>query len=369
MPKFLGDSDYEHGSVEKVGILLVNLGTPEAPTAKAVRPYLREFLSDPRVIEAPKALWWLILNCSVLVTRPKKSAALYREIWTDEGSPLKVITEKITAKLKQNLVQHIGSPLEVEYAMRYGNPSISSVMQKMKDNNVRRILVVPLYPQYSASSSGTVFDAVAKELTNWRWVPELRTVMQYHDHPGYISSLASSVRERWDKEGMPEKLVMSFHGFPRSYLDNGDPYHCHCQKTARLLAEKLGIAEDFYMVTFQSLFGKEEWIRPYTDETMEALAKFGLKKLDVICPGFSADCLETLEEIEAENKDIFIEHGGEQFRYIPALNDRPDIIQALSDISLTNLSGWITPAYKWDAQPMNEEAEASGCRYAAMNEK
>lgn len=368
MVEFLGDSDYQHGSTERVGLVLVNLGTPEEPTAKGLRPYLREFLSDPRVIELPKLWWSLILNGPILLTRPKKSAALYEEIWTEEGSPLKVTTEKITEKLKRNLEQHIGSPLEVAYAMRYGNPSIASVLRGLKEKNVRRFFILPLYPQYSATSSGTVFDAVAKELIKWRWVPELRTVMQYHDHPGYISALAASVRQRWDKEGMPEKLVMSFHGIPRRYFDGGDPYHCHCHKTARLLAEKLGISEDLYMVTFQSLFGKEEWIRPYTDETMEALAKSGVKKLDVICPGFAADCLETLEEIEGENKEIFLEHGGEQFRYIPALNDGDEIIQALSDIALTNLSGWTTPAYKWDAEPVAAENKASACRYAAMNQ-
>jgi ferrochelatase len=231
---------------------------------------------------------------------------------------------------------------------------------------VRRILLVPLYPQYSATSSGTVFDAAAKELVTWRWVPELRTMMQYHDVPGYIDALAASVRELWDREGEPEKLVMSFHGIPKRYFEGGDPYHCHCQKTGRLLAEKLGLAADRYLITFQSLFGKEEWLQPYTDKTMEALGNEGIKNLDVICPGFAADCLETLEEIKVENKEIFLEHGGERFRYIPALNDRADIVATLSDLIRSNLQGWVESRESWDAKEAEQEAEASACQYAVF---
>ncbi|MCB0322182.1 MAG: ferrochelatase [Bdellovibrionales bacterium] len=366
--QFVGERDYVHGSVPAVGVLVVNLGTPEAPTAKALRPYLREFLGDRRVIELPRAMWWLILNGIVLVRRPKQSAELYAQVWTKEGSPLRVYTEKVTDVIRQALQSRYGTPVVVEYAMRYGQPSVAHGLNKLRQAGARRILILPMYPQYSATCGGTVFDAVAAELTQWRWVPELRTIMQFHDEPGYIRALANSVRELWDKDGKPDKLVMSFHGIPKRYFQNGDPYHCHCQKTGRLLATALGLTKDEYIVSFQSLFGKEEWIRPYTDETMKALGAAGVEKVDAICPGFTADCLETLEEIDEQNRELFLHAGGKQFRYIPALNDRPDFVATLLDLIERNLAGWVETNESYQAAVVAEAARDSERAYRAMNE-
>ncbi len=366
MIRYLGEPGFEHGEIPALGLLLANLGTPEAPTARALRPYLREFLSDPRVIEIPKLKWWPILNLFVLTTRPKASAKLYQKVWTDEGSPLLAIVERQARSLEKSLRGRIGNPFHVAIGMRYGRPAIRDALRQLKEKGCRRLLFLPLYPQYSATTTASTFDALAAELTRWRWVPELRTIHAYHDRPGYVRALAASIREVWREGGEPGKLLFSFHGIPERYFLAGDPYHCHCHKTARLVAEELGIGPDRYGVAFQSLFGKEEWLKPYTDRTVGALARSGVESLDVICPGFSADCLETLEEIDGLNREIFEHHGGRRFRYIPALNDRPDHVAFLADLVLENLQGWVVPPGEWDGAAARADAEASRERAAAL---
>ena len=338
---FEGLKEYSHKQAPGLGVLLINLGTPDAPTKSALKRYLREFLSDTRVIELSRPLWWFILNAFILTTRPKKSAELYKKVWTESGSPLKLYTERQTAGLKSRLEKSLAERVVVEYAMRYGNPSVKSVLEKMRAQNINRLLILPLYPQYAGATAGSTFDAVVDALKRWRWIPEFRFISTYHDAPGYIKALASTVRELWSREGEAEKLVMSFHGVPKRYFLGGDPYYCFCQKTGRLLAEELGLSKDRYLVTFQSLFGKEEWLKPYTDETLKALGAGGLKSVDVICPGFTADCLETLEEINEQNREFFTHAGGGQFRYIPALNDRGDFIDFLEELVLKNIQGWL----------------------------
>ncbi|MBI2314249.1 MAG: ferrochelatase [Betaproteobacteria bacterium] len=335
------EPSYQHGTPAKTAVLLVNLGTPEAPTVRALKPYLREFLSDPRVVEIPRLLWWPILHGVILSTRPAKSAEKYGRIWTPEGSPLKVHTER-QAKLLLGFLSQRVKPLPViEYAMRYGEPSIRAVLGRLRAQRCERILVLPLYPQYAASTSASVFDAVASATRLMRNVPALRTVKHFHDHPGYIGALAQNVRDYWMKTGRPDKLVMSFHGVPRFTLDRGDPYHCECQKTARLLGEALGLQSGQYLVTFQSRFGRAEWLKPYTAEVLNELGRQKLGRVDVVCPGFVSDCLETLEEIALEGKKAFLSAGGREFHYIPCLNERDDWIRALLDIALANLQGWL----------------------------
>jgi len=332
---------YQHGALAQTGILLVNLGTPDAPTAQALRPYLKQFLSNPRVVEIPQWVWWLILNGIILNTRPKKSAEKYAQIWTAEGSPLKVHTERQTRLLRDILEKRTSPVPMVEYAMSIGNPSIAAVLGRMKRHGCERILVLPLYPQYAASSTASAFDEVFVQLRAMRNTPAIRTVKHYHDHPGYIAALAQNIRDYWLKAGKPDKLVMSFHGVPRFTLDKGDPYHCECQKTGRLLAEALELDTGEYQICFQSRFGREEWLMPYTAVILEQLGKQSTRRVDVVCPGFVSDCLETLEEIAIEGKAIFIQAGGHQFHYIPCLNEREDWINALADIALTNLHGWL----------------------------
>ncbi len=326
---FIGRTKYEHGEKPKIGILLTNLGTPDAPEKGALRRYLKEFLSDNRVIELPRWKWWPILNLIVLNTRPKKVAHAYQSIWTEQGSPLLVITNSQAEGLRKELEAH---SVVISVGMRYGNPSIAKALQELREQGAQKILVLPMYGQYASATTGSTFDAVVDELKKWRWVPELRTIMQFHDHPGYIQVVADNISKHWQKNGQPEKLIMSFHGIPKRYFQGGDPYFCHCQKTGRLIAERLGLKQEQYLVTFQSLFGKEEWIKPYTDKTLEHLAKTGVKSIDVVCPGFLADCLETIEEIDVENRENFLEAGGEKYSYIPAVNDNPAFIKVLADI-------------------------------------
>ncbi|MFA6121648.1 MAG: ferrochelatase [Sideroxydans sp.] len=335
------EPSFTHGTPEKTGILLVNLGTPDAPTAQAVRPYLKEFLSDPRVVEIPKHIWWLILNGIILNVRPKKSAAKYASVWMPEGSPLRVYTEKQATLLEGYLSERTKAPFVVDYAMSYGNPSIASVMQKLKAQNCTRILVVPLYPQYAASSTATVFDRVFAAVQTMRNTPAIRTIKHFHDDAGYIKALAANVNEYWIKNGRPEKLVMSFHGVPQYTLEKGDPYHCECLKTGRLLAQELGLSKEQYVVSFQSRFGKAEWVKPYTTATLLELGKQKTKRVDVVCPGFVADCLETLEEIAMEGKEDFQHAGGGEYNYIPCLNDRNDWMHALTDLVMNDLQGWL----------------------------
>jgi len=331
----------KHGETPATGILMANLGTPDAPTTKALRVFLREFLSDPRVIQLPKWKWKIILNLFILTTRPQKSAAAYREVWTDEGSPLLVISKQQAAKLEAGLRERFDGPLHVAIGMRYGNPSIDAGLRELEEKGCRRVLLLPLYPQYSATTSASTFDAFADAIKTRGWMPEFRMVRDYYDHPGYIESLKNSVSETWEQGGKPDKLLISFHGIPvRYFLEGGDPYYCFCQKTGRLLAEALDLSEDEYQVSFQSLFGREEWLKPYTDATLKAWAAEGVEKVDVICPGFSADCLETFEEIDAENRGYFEAGGGKQFRYIPALNSRDDHLASLVDVAMRHLRGW-----------------------------
>lgn len=264
---------FSHGDQLKVGILIANLGTPDAPTAKALRPYLRQFLSDTRVVEVPRAIWWFILNGIVLLIRPKKSAAKYAQVWTNEGSPLLVHAQKQTQLLRGFLAQKIKSPFAVEIGMSYGNPSMQSAMEKLKAQHCDRILLFPLYPQYAASSTAAAFDSVWHTLLKMRNVPGIRTIRSYHDHSAYIAALAKSVQAHWQIDGKPSKLVMSFHGVPKVHLSKGDPYHCACQKTGRLLAEALSLGQDDYVIAFQSRFGKQEWLKPYLAATLEDLGK------------------------------------------------------------------------------------------------
>jgi ferrochelatase len=341
MPRFLPEPAHTHQAAPNIGILLINLGTPAAPTAQAVKPYLKQFLSDPRVVEIPGALWWLILNGVILNTRPKASAKKYAQIWTSEGSPLRVHTEK-QAKLVQGYFAHADNTnVMVDFAMRYGQPSVESAIARLKERGCTRILALPLYPQYAASTTASAFDAVADCLKRMRNLPELRLVRNFHDDPGYIRSLAASVQAHWQTSGRAERLVMSFHGVPRFTLDKGDPYFCECQKTARLLAEQLGLKPEQYLVTFQSRFGKAEWLKPYTQATLEKLAHDGMKTVDIMCPGFVADCLETLEEIAIECRTAFVAQGGKSLNYIPCLNERHDFITALVALCRRHMQDWL----------------------------
>lgn len=360
MPALLQEPPFRHDYTPKTGVLLINLGTPQAPTAKALRPYLKQFLSDSRVIEIPKAVWWFILNGIILNVRPRKSAAKYASIWTAEGSPLLVNTRKQASLLKGLLGERGHRHLVVDYAMRYGQPSVQDTLVRMRQAGVEQLVVVPLYPQYAGSSSATALDDVFRTLMRMRNMPALRTVRHFHDQPGYIQALAQSVREHWRQHGRGEKLVMSFHGVPRFTLDKGDPYHCECLKTGRLLAEALGLAKDEYVVCFQSRFGKAEWIKPYTTEVLGKLAKDGIKTVDVMCPGFVSDCLETLEEIAMEGKEDFLTQGGQDYRYIPCLNDHPDWIKALADLVENQIGGWIATAD--DAEMRQQRALNCGAK-------
>lgn len=326
----------KHKERPRTGILLTNLGTPDAPTREALKVYLKEFLWDPRVVEMPRWQWWLILNGIILNTRPAKSAEAYRSVWTEKGSPLMLHSLDQQAGLQAVL----GDDVHVELAMRYGNPSIASGLQKLREKGCTKILVFPLYPQYAGATTGSTFDAVADELKTWRRVPELRMINTYHDHPAYIDALAASVRRHWDEHGKADRLLMSFHGIPQRYFDNGDPYPCLCRKTGRLLADELNLEEGEWFVSYQSRFGKEPWVTPYTDETLKAWGAEGLGRVDVICPGFSSDCLETIEEIGEENREYFEEAGGKELRYIPALNADEEHIKALAEIAGAHLMGW-----------------------------
>jgi ferrochelatase len=363
--KYFGQPDFQHGEIPAVGVLLANLGTPDAPDTPSLRRYLQEFLLDPRVIELPRLTWWLILHLFILTTRPKQSAEQYKKIWWKEGSPLLVLSHRQAAALEETLRREVGTPVHVAVGMRYGNPSIGSALRELAGKGCRRLLILPLYPQYAAATTGSTFDAVASEFKTWRWVPEVRFLNHYHDDPAYIRTLAQSIRDAWANEAPAEKLLFSFHGIPKRYFLAGDPYYCQCQKLARLTAGELGLPKERWEVSFQSLFGKEEWIKPYTDKTIAGMAKSGIRSLDVVCPGFSADCLETLEEIDGLNREIFLHNGGERYRYIPALNDRPDHIQALAGLILRNLQGWVEPPAARNGEQILREAAASRQRAEA----
>lgn len=376
---YQGIENFQHGVDTATGILITNLGTPDAPTKEALKPYLKEFLMDPRVVEPPPArwLWRLILNGIILNTRPAKSAAAYGTVWNSEGpgAPLLNIAQRQLDAIAEKVRPLFQGRVEFALGMRYGNPSIASALQELQNKGCQRIVVLPLYPQYAAATTASTFDAVTSELQTWRWLPELRFITHYHRHPGYIKALANSIREYQAENGKPQLLVMSYHGVPQRYLDNGDPYHCECHVTSRLVAEELGLSKEEYKVTFQSIFGKEEWIKPYTDATMKALPGLGIKDIQVICPGFSADCLETIEEIGEENREYFEEAGGEKFGFIKCLNDRADHTQALADVLLQHTQGWVERD-GFDAeldvkerQISKDNAKAMGCPFQDENFK
>ena len=359
MPRFLASPPYEHGSPESLGVLLVNLGTPDAPSTAAVRRFLREFLSDPRVVEIPRAIWLLILYGFILPFRPSRSAEAYSKIWTDEGSPLMTISEDIARSLQDKLTQRFAGPVHAELGMSYGSPSIPAALDKLHAVGARRIVVLPLYPQYSGTTTASIFDAVTKTLSTRRWVPELRFINHYHDSRGYIAALAASVSEYWEQNGRGDKLLVSFHGIPKQTLLNGDPYHCQCLKTARLLAESLELNEEDYQVVFQSRLGRAEWLKPYADETIAELGRSGLGRLDVLCPGFAADCLETLEEMAMQNREIFSEAGGGDYHYIPALNARDDHVAFLARLVEKHAGGWPESSPDWSESDVARERDRS----------
>lgn len=346
---FVAEPLFAHDRAARLGVLLVNLGTPDAPTTPAVRRYLREFLSDPRVVEIPGALWKLLLYGVILNVRPAASAQRYATVWTKDGSPLRVHSLRQKTLLMGYLGQRLkalGLPsdrAQIELGMRYGKPSIAEALATLKEGGCERLLVLPLYPQYAASTTASALDAVFDWARRLRRVPALRVVDAYHDDPGYINALTQNINDYWMRNGRPNKLVLSFHGVPRKTLDRGDPYHCHCRKTGRLVATELGLKSEQYVITFQSRFGRAEWLTPYTQPTLVALAKEGMRRVDVACPGFVSDCLETLEEIAQEGQVAFLKAGGQEFHYIPCLNERPAWIAALADLAVRNLQGWLDP--------------------------
>lgn len=338
--KYKNSNGFKHTQADKIGVLVTNLGTPDAATKQALRPYLKEFLSDPRVVEVPRLIWWFVLNMVILNIRPGRSAKAYATVWEDEGSPLLIHTKNQTQAIKQKLQEDYGDRVVVEFAMRYGNPSISDTLDKLFEQGVRQLVVLPLYPQYCASTTGSTFDAIAHDFTSRRWLPDFKFISQYCDNHHYIAAVADKIKTHWQSHGRADKLLFSYHGIPKRYLLNGDPYHCECYKTSRLLAEHLGLDKSEYMTTFQSRFGREEWLKPYTDHTLQALPKEGVESVQIVCPGFSSDCLETIEEIGEENREYFMEAGGETYQYIPCLNATDAHIDVLKNIVLNNLQGW-----------------------------
>jgi ferrochelatase len=332
---------FDHEQAGKIGVLVTNLGTPTAPTARALRPYLRQFLSDRRVVDLPRILWWPLLNGVILNVRPRRSAEAYAKIWTDEGSPLFVHTRDQARELGRVLESSLGDRVLVDFGFRYGEPSIPSAIDALVERGARQLLVLPLYPQYSGPTVGSTLDAVAAHLTQQRWVPDIRFVTHYHDHPGYIAALAESIQAHWEQHGRADKLLFSYHGIPERYRDSGDPYYCECLKTTRLVAENLGLEEGSYELAFQSRFGPGEWVKPYTDKVLAEWAEGGVGSVQVICPAFSADCLETLEEIDIQYRVLFLNHGGQRFEYIPALNTAPAHIALMAELVERNLQGWL----------------------------
>ncbi len=326
---------FESGYQKKVGILITNLGTPDNPDAKSLRKYLKQFLSDKRVVDYNRLLWWLILNVIILNVRTRKSAKLYESIWTDEGSPLLVNMQSIVKKLQAR-----NEGVQIQLGMRYGNPSIEKALNYFKNQNIYKILVLPLYPQAGSPTNSSTFDEVSRVLNDWPWLPNLRFINGYHDHEDYITAISNSIKKSTSNCDEIEKIIFSFHGMPVRYLNEGDPYYCFCHKTARLIAERLKLSADKYILSFQSRFGSEEWLQPYIDEEIVRLAKNGVKKLHIISPGFSVDCLETLEEIKIQYDELFKENGGDSLTYIPCLNDHDDHIELIDKLIKVNMSDW-----------------------------
>lgn len=341
MTPFKPEPSFTHGQTPRTALLFCNLGTPASTSTSDVRRFLAEFLSDPRVVEIPRLPWWLILHGFILRFRPARSATKYARIWSAEGSPLQVWTQKQTAAL-QTWLESQGHDVLVRHAMRYGQDSISTQLDALKAAGATRILILPAYPQYSATTTASLFDAVYAWASRVRNLPELRFINRYHDDPGYLEALTLSIQRHWQTQGRPQRLVMSFHGVPERTLQLGDPYYCECQKTARLLAERLGLSGDQYQVTFQSRLGRARWLQPYTEPSLIALAQAGIKRVDVVCPGFTSDCLETLEEIDIEGRHAFVQAGGQDFHYIACVNADAAWIEALGRLSLQHLAGWPT---------------------------
>lgn len=339
--KYLPSKQFDPEQPGKVGVLITNLGTPEAPERGPVRRYLKEFLADPRVVEIPRLVWWLILNGIVLNIRPSRSARAYKTVWTERGSPLMFHTRDLTEALGVALGERFGDDVVVDFAMRYGSPSIAQATDRMLSSGVNKLLVMPLYPQYSGATTGSTFDAIASNFRRRRNVPGLRFVTDYHDHADYIGALALSVKAFQAQHGKADKLLFSYHGTPQRYCDQGDPYYHQCLNTTRLVAELLDLPQGSYLTTFQSRFGKAQWLTPYTSETLKQLPAEDVKSVQVICPGFSTDCLETIEEIGVENRDYFTEAGGSNYAYIPCLNSDEQHIAALAQLAEEELAGWV----------------------------
>ena len=339
MTDYRGTPDYTHGSPARMGVLLVNLGTPDEPTTAAVRRYLAEFLWDPRVIEMPRALWWMILHGIILRTRPSKSAHAYQKVWTPAGSPLLVESRALATALGGRLHEALGDRVRVELAMTYGNPSIESALERLRRDDVRRLLLLPMYPQYSSTTTASIFERVTAELSRWRWIPELRVVNQYWEQDAYITALAGSIASQWQTHGR-KHLLFSFHSIPRRYFLAGDPYHCFCHATAQRVAAQLGLAQGEWSLGFQSRFGREEWLKPYVDVLLHDYSHAGPKRVTVVCPGFATDCLETLEEIGMQNREMFLSHGGQAFDYVPCLNSSEPQVRLYEQLVRKHAQGW-----------------------------
>lgn len=340
MGQYQSPENFRHDQESSLGILLVNLGTPDAPDTGSVRRYLAEFLSDPRVVEVPRPIWWLILNLYILRVRPSESAKAYQAIWTEQGSPLLLHSQALAESLQQELRSTLGGKVHVELGMSYGSPSLQSALDKLYEQGAQRIVLLPLYPQYSGTTTASVFEAVIGLLVKRRWIPEFRFINHYHDRRAYIDAIAASVEQHWQEHGRGRRLLFSFHGLPRKLLLAGDPYYCHCQKTARLVAEKLELKDEEWAVSFQSRVGREEWLKPYTDELLESWGKEKLGDIDAICPGFAADCLETLEEVAMRYGELYEEAGGGKLRYIPALNSSAAHTSLLAELIGDHIGGW-----------------------------
>jgi len=339
MSPYLGTTDYVHGTPSRLGVLLVNLGTPDEPTTPAVRRYLAEFLWDPRVIEMSRPLWWLILHGIILRVRPSKSAHAYQKVWTPAGSPLLVESRALTDALAGRLRSRLGDRVRIELGMTYGNPSLGDALERLRRDNVQRLLVLPMYPQYSATTTASIFERVTAELSRWRWIPELRMVNQYWDEDRYVAALADSIAAHWQQHGR-KHLLFSFHSIPKRYFLAGDPYHCFCHGTAARVATRLGLSKDEWSLGFQSRFGREEWLKPYVDLLLADYAKSGPKRVTLVCPGFATDCLETLEEISMQNREAFLAHGGEAFDYVPCLNSSAPHVDLYEHLVLKHAQGW-----------------------------
>jgi protoporphyrin/coproporphyrin ferrochelatase len=338
--RYLSSPDYSQDGAERLGILLVNSGTPASADAAAVRRFLARFLTDPRVVELPRALWLPLLYGVVLPLRPARVAPKYRRIWSAAGSPLQDLSERLRGELTATLAQQVLAPLSVELGMLYSEPGVSAALGRLRGCGAQRILVLPLFPQYCGATTGAVYDQVNAELRRWRWLPELRFVADYHDHPGYIEALRGSVAQHWLSAGRTQHLLMSFHGIPERYSRNGDPYFRRCHNTARLLADELMLRENEWSVSFQSRIGPSGWLKPYTREVLEASPARGLREVTVVCPGFAVDCLETLEEIDIENRDFFMRAGGQRYQYVPALNAGSAHAQCLTELIIEHCQGW-----------------------------